>query len=274
MSSWDPLIGSELITPVCHSQRELERCSIAAGNGRGPKFNLRKMGNVSNSSVVLRTLLTLPCSSPLNTAFFAGDVEIVRTLLRAGAELEYTNCRMWTSARYIFDPECSNRNSIELLDMSATPGLRQWDAQDRVGWTILHRAAAYGQGRDIRKMLNLQASPRIPTFQLNWLPICCAVSKGNESTFDVLASPDVMPQREIIKLRDTRGWTLLHLAAQSGSVAIITKLLKLGLHPYDTTDGCTMKVPDGLKMKELTPGDIAHWHQTLDAYEQALKNAS
>jgi ankyrin repeat protein len=83
-----------------------------------------------------------------------------------------------------------------------------------------------------------------------------------------------MSQREIIKLRDTRGWTLLHLAAQSGSVAIITKLLKLGHHPYDTTDGCTMKVPDGLKMKELTPGDIAYWHQTQDAYEQALKNAS
>jgi ankyrin repeat protein len=180
---------------------------------------------------------------------------------------------MWTSARYIFDPERSNRNSIELLDISATPDLGQWDAQDRVGWTILHRAAAYGQGRDIRKMLNLQASPKIRTFQLNWLPICCAVSKGNESTFDVLASPDVMPLREMIKFRDTRGWTLLHLAAQSGSVPIITKILTLGLHPYDKTDGSTMQVPEGLKMKELTPGDIARWYQKQDSYEQALKNA-
>jgi ankyrin repeat protein len=213
------------------------------------------------------------CSSPLNTAFFLGDVEIVRTLLRAGAEIEYTNCRMWTSARYIFDPERANRNSIELLDISATPNLGQWDAQDRVGWTILHRAAAYGQGRDIRKLLNLQASPKVRSFQMNWLPICCAVSNGNESTFEVLASPDLMSLQEMRNLRDARGWTLLHLAAQNGSVAIINKLLTLGLHPYDKTDGTTVNVPEGLKMKELTPRHIAHWYQKQESYEQALKNA-
>jgi len=179
---------------------------------------------------------------------------------------------MWTSVRYIFDPERSNRNSIELLDIFALRDLCQWDAQDRVGWTILHRASAYGQGKDVRKILNLQASPSLRTFQLSWLPIFCAVNEKNESTFDVLASPDVMPLREMIKLKDTRGWTLLHFAARSGSVAIITKLLKLGLHPKEKTDGSTIKVPEELKMKELAPGDIAHWYQKQDAYEQALKN--
>lgn len=194
-------------------------------------------------------------------------------LLKAGAELEYTNCRMWTSARYIFDPEPANRDSIELLDIFATLDPGQWNTQDRVGWTILHRASAYGQGRDVRKILNLQASPSIRTFQLNWLPIFCAVNEGNESTFDVLASPYVMSRQELIKLKDTRGWTLLHLAARSGSVAILTNLLNLGLRPDEKTDGSTMMVPEELKMKELTPEDIAHWYHKQDAYEQALKAA-
>jgi hypothetical protein len=194
-------------------------------------------------------------------------------LLGAGADLHYTNCRLWTSARYIFDPERFNRKTIELLDISATADLGQWDAQDSVGWTILHRAAAYGQGRDIKKILNLQASPNIGTFQLNWLPIFCAVGAGNESTFDVLASPDVMSRKVVTKLKDRRGWTLLHLAAQNGSVAVLTKLLQLGLNPCEKTDGSSMAIPEGLQMKELTPGDIARWYNNKKTYEKALKKA-
>ncbi|KAF4624313.1 hypothetical protein G7Y89_g13859 [Cudoniella acicularis] len=237
--------------------------------------------NLSAVQVLLDMGADPNLTSPLNMAFFAGDVGIVEMLLKAGADLEYTNCRMWTSARYIFDPELSTRNSlvsIKLLDIFSCKtrlncGQWEWDDQDRVGWTILHRAAAYGRGRDIKKLLSLQASPHIRTFQLNWLPISCAVNQGNESTFDALSRPDVISLGEI-KAPDTRGWTLLHLAAQVGSVAIITKLLKLGFNPHEKTDGSTaMSIPEELKMKELTPEEIAQWYGKDGAYKQALKNA-
>jgi ankyrin repeat protein len=216
-------------------------------------------------------LLIIPCSSPLNTAFYSGRVDIVRLLLDANAELEYVNRRRWTPAQYIYDPQLCNLHTIELLDIYACRDFDQWDSQDAAGWTILHRASAFGRGKDIRKLLHLRASSIIYTFTLNWLPLFCSVKFGNESTFDVLA--DLIPRRDFPILMDVRGWTLLHLAAENGSEVLMTKLLRRGLDPYMKSDASSLAVPEGLELLELIPGDIAKRCNNQEAYERALKGA-
>jgi ankyrin repeat protein len=119
---------------------------------------------------------------------------------------------MWTSVRYIYDLQLTNLHTIELLDICAARDFDQWDTQDAVGWTIFHRASAFERGCDIKKLLNLRVSFDIYTFTLNWLPIFCSVKFGNESTFNFLV--DLIPSSALPTLKDSRGWTLLHLAAK------------------------------------------------------------
>ena len=56
-------------------------------------------------------------------------------------------------------------------------------------------------------------------------------------------------------------------------MAVLTKLLQLGLNPHEKTDGSSMAIPEGLQMKELTPGEIALWYNNKKTYEKALKKA-
>lgn len=216
-------------------------------------------------------MLTKTRRSPLNTAFYTGNVEGVRLLLDVNAEIEYTNRRKWTSARYLYDPQGTSSCSLELLDVCAGLGFDRWNSQDQVGWTLFHRASAFGQGSDIKKLLSLGADSTIPTYTLNWLPIFCAVNFGNASTFDILV--DLIPQRSLPNLKDSRGWTVLHIAAENGSEAMMTRLLQRGLDLFAKSDRSTVGVPEGLPFEELTAGEIARLCSNQESYEEALKNA-
>jgi len=204
-------------------------------------------------------------------AFYNGDVGTVRLLLKSGAELEYVNRRLWTSARYIFDPELCKLHTAELLDICAELDFEQWNEQDVQGWTIFHRGSAFGRASDLKKLLNLHAISNVYTSTLKWLPIFCAVYYGNESTFDFLV--DLIPPPALPNLRDARGWTLLHLAAENGSEAIMTRLLQRKLDPYSKTDKSGLAMPEGLAMRELTASDIADFCNNGIIYEKALKTA-
>lgn len=195
----------------------------------------------------------------------------MRLLLNAKADIEYINRREWSSARYLYDPQGINPYSLGVLDICARLDLDHWNSQDAVGWTILHRASAFGQGSDIKKLLNLGAYSEVKTYILNWLPIFCAVAFGNESTFSFLA--DLTQAKNLPKLQDSRGWTLLHIAARNGSEALITKLLLLKLDPVSKSDKSTVSVPEGLPVEELTPREIAKFCGNHEAYDRALKNA-
>lgn len=149
-------------------------------------------------------------------------------------------------------------------------GLDQWDSQDGAGWTVLHRASAFGQGSDIEKLLNLRANSKLITYTLKWLPISCAVAFGNESTFATLVGL-IQPQH-LRKLKDSRGWTLLHIAAENGSEAMITRLLLLKFDPFAKSNKSTICVPKGLPFEEFTPGEIAKFCNNHVAYDRAMKN--
>lgn len=229
------------------------------------------MGNVfRTSNSTTRTSLT-DRRSPLNSAFYYGNVEVARMLLAANSELDFVNRRLWTSPRYLFDPELSNLHTSEFLDICLCENFDQWDCQDAAGWTIFHRAAAFGRGQDIRKLLHLSACSTIRTATTNWLPIHCAIKYGNELTFDVLA--ELIPPHELVSLADSRGWTLLHLAAEYGSYSLIVKLLKFGLCSTLLSSASSLLVPNGLELKEVTPMDVAKACGNQESYDRALKTA-
>jgi ankyrin repeat protein len=205
----------------------------------------------------------------LETAFYYGHVEIVRMLLAANADLEYVNSLLWACPRYMYDPERSSPDTIELLEICAAEGFDLWDAQDAVGWTIAHRAAAFGRGRDVKKLWHLGTSFHTLVHNLNWLPIHCALRYRNESTFDFLAS--LIHPSSFATLTDSRGWTLLHVAAEGGSEVLMAELLRRGLSPLEKSDATTRWVPEDLKLRELLPMDIATKYGNRPQYERALK---
>jgi len=51
----------------------------------------------------------------------------------------------------------------------------------------------------------------------------------------------------------------------------MTQLLRRGLDPLARTDKSAMALPEGLSLRELTPGDIASFCKNQNAYERALK---
>ena len=54
-------------------------------------------------------------------------------------------------------------HTAQLLNICAEQGLDEgdWNSQDGLGWTILHRAAAFGRSKDLTKLVNLGAEPTI-----------------------------------------------------------------------------------------------------------------
>ncbi|KAG4429660.1 hypothetical protein IFR05_014864 [Cadophora sp. M221] len=207
-------------------------------------------------------------TSPLCTAFYMGNLEIAHLLIQAGASLEHVTHCTWMCPRYLFDPHAPSKHTVELLDLCHTSGFEEWDMPDVLGWTIMHRAAAYGQARDIRKLLNLKTQWNLLTFKLHWLPIFCAVKYGNVATFEVFASL-IMPM-ELRGLRDVRGWSLLHVAAESGEEGLIARLLNLGCDPSQISDKSKLGVPIGLEFLEVTPADIANACGHHDVYQGVL----
>jgi ankyrin repeat protein len=207
----------------------------------------------------------------LNIAFLYGHPEIARMLLRAKADLDYVNRRMWTSPRYIFDPELSKLDTSHLLEICLTEEFDQWNSPDAAGWTILHRAAAFGQARDVTTLIVMGADTTAKVSVMYWMPIHCAAKFGNLSTFDVLA--DKFPRHALKNLTDSRGWTFLHLAAASGSLDLLVSLLCRRLSPDLRSNASHLSVPQGLEGVEATPLDIARACGQQDVYLRSLKLA-
>jgi len=191
--------------------------------------------------------------------------------LLAGAELGYVNRRKWTSARYLYDPQRSNQHTLELLEIYAFHTFEQWNSTDAAGWTILHRAAAFGNGADVERLLCLGAHANLPIQNLSWLPLQCAARYGNKSTFEVLSNQ--IPREDFPGIKDSRGWTLLHLAVQNGSQDLIEHLLRYGLNPSVASRPSSLAVPAGLKHMEVTAMDIAEACGSRKAYQKALEAA-
>lgn len=208
--------------------------------------------------------------SPLNNAFLVGNVAIVRMLLNAGAELEYRNSRTWTSLSFLWDPIRPGLTATnEILDICMSRGFSSWNDCDIRGWSPVHRAAAYGLGEHIRNLEHKGANLHSYTTDHLWGPINCAVWNGNVSTFDALTK--ILPTEEVIGNSDTRGWTLLHMAAQSGCEHIMRALLRLGVDRHALSMGTDVWVTEGMDGANLTAEMIAREYGHEQAWARATE---
>ena len=192
-----------------------------------------------------------------------------RLLLSIGADLDYKNFRPWTSISFLWAPERPRlTHTSEILEICSSQNFSAWNDTDTRGWTPTHRAAAYGSGEDIRNLDCKDANIRSYTTDHLWGPITCSVWNSNESTFDILV--DLLRDDDIIDIKDSRGWTLLHLAAQKGSKYILKRLLELGAG-YDTlTVGTSDWVTENLEHKTLTAEDIACEYGHVELWNQVM----
>ena len=93
---------------------------------------------------------------------------------------------------------------------------------------------------------------------------------GNESTFDALVR--LLPVHEVIGFVDTRGWGLLHFAAQNGCGHMLRVLLDLGADPLALTVPSQIWVPDNLAGKCVTAELIAREYGYGDLWDEAIGN--
>ena len=142
-------------------------------------------------------------------------------------------------------------------------GFSAWDDTDTRGWSPVHRAAAFGRGEDIRNLEFKGANLHSYTTDFLWGPITCAVWHKNESTFDAFI--DLIETEEIVGISDSRGWTLLHMAAKNGCEHILRKLLLIGADRQALTIGTQYWVLDELDWKCLNAETIAraYGHQEI-----------
>jgi hypothetical protein len=196
---------------------------------------------------------------------------MVRLLLSAGADLDYVNGRTWTPLSYIWDPQRPSHAATELIEICKLEGFTGWEYRDMWGWTPMHRAAAFGHGEDVQKLLDVGVSPNAVTVPAAWRPVHCSVKYGNESTFDKFVEHTV--PAVLLKMRDARGWTLLHLAAERGSKNILLKLLGMGANPEILSEPSTVLVPEGLQGVQLSARTIAIHCNNGEIFDEAIKEA-
>jgi ankyrin repeat protein len=209
----------------------------------------------------------------LNNAFYIGNSKLVKLLLEHGAEIDCKNARSWTSISYLWDPQRQQHSSEEvakILTLSSSNYFSAWNDTDTRGWTPAHRAAAYGTFEDIYSLRCKGANMHKYTTEYHWGPIHYAIWFNNESTFDALVDQDTLPRAEIVELRDTRGWTLLHFAAQKGSEHMIRKLLASGINRavVASTD---IWIKDELEWKSMTAEDIARGYGHGEIWDKLIQ---
>jgi ankyrin repeat protein len=160
---------------------------------------------------------------------------------------------------------------VELIEIMASNGFSNFNAQDSEGWAALHRAAAFGTAEDLRALCRMGASLEIRTNNLAWTPVFTAVCYNNLETL-----------QEIIKIEppdkdktDLRGWTLLHVAIGAGSFDVIPELLRLGCDPAALSNATSHSVPEIFIDTAVTPGDIAKacGKEVYTKWAQLLVNA-
>ncbi|RDW94877.1 hypothetical protein BP5796_00640 [Coleophoma crateriformis] len=211
-------------------------------------------------------------TSPLDNAFYVGNATMIRRLLQKGADIEYINGRTWTALSYLWDPVRENLASTpEILHICHQAGFTEWNHGDKVGWTPIYRAAAYGDEHHIRIFLrfsNLNDQVNQKTMEAGWNPIQCAARYGNVSTFKALIEP--VYHIELRQMLDNRGWTLLHLVAASGSFPLMKLLLASGFSPDRWSFPSDELMPPELVGKTLTPRMVAAHYGHIEAYDAAF----
>ena len=174
---------------------------------------------------IIRTLLAegadieeqrISFRTPLHYAAENGQTEAVRALLEAGANIEAQIFGLWTSLHL-----ASRKGHAEVVKALLEAGANI-EAQDPQQKAPLHLAAFCGHTEVIRALLKAHANIEAQTNN-RMTPLHCAAEKGHIGAIGVLLAAGAN-----IEAQDTLQRTPLHIAAEKGNCEIIKLLVQYG----------------------------------------------
>ncbi len=138
------------------------------------------------------------------------------------------------------------------LYLGANPNI---DAQTKLGYPLVTRAARSGEALFLDTLLNFGASSHANLPKGGYFPLHMAATKGMEKAIEVLIMHDAdinaIYELEGIKpLHDNPlGWTPLICACINNKTLAGQKLLELGANPFDTNEKGVSAIDICLKVK-------------------------
>jgi ankyrin repeat protein len=217
--------------------------------------------------------------SPVQLATILGRPEIVRALVREGADLDYVSDRGWSILHHVFAvQEETPRHSHELFKIFRSKDVQFDSVKDLEGWNALHRCAAYGTGDDIEAMVKLFGAGRFVDQHTNMgcSPVHVSAMMGNLKTLrpllTTLADPhdlkyqgardddeddgDRIPAK-LLDARDASGWTPLHHSIRNRHTETMRWLLGAGADFHALTYRAAKWYPPGHDGEVFRAADVA-----------------
>lgn len=178
-----------------------------------------------------------------------------RLLLRAGANAEHLAYNGFTAASHLYGSTRPKIPQTEFIEILANNSFSNFNAQDKDGWSALHRAAAWGTSADIRVLLQMKAYSQCHTTKLDWTPDFVAVCYKNLDTLKELWNGQGNKTNK--ERQDFRGWNLLHMAAGYGNFDAVPFLIEQGVSLKTMSKATSRSVPWPLRGKAITPNEVA-----------------
>ena len=152
--------------------------------------------------------------TPLHQAALKGHKEIVSVLLDAGCPIEVVNSDVVSALHY-----AAKSGAVEVIGVLIERGL-DVNRVDKDGWTPLHVASARGKLEAVRELLRLGAKESMTVVAgTAGTPLHQAAVKGHEEIVSVLLNAGCR-----IDVRNSEGGSALHYAAVGGSVEVMEVL--------------------------------------------------
>ncbi|KAI1455852.1 ankyrin [Annulohypoxylon moriforme] len=261
-----PFLGTSFSIPFYISIRNLipANSAIVEACENGDSDGVRRLLDLG----VARPNDTTPDNRTLlGVAIKGGHEEIVQLLLTAGAnpnlpygnlqisplqigiyfeKLNYYSTQGWSLLHCVFD----GKKSMATTEYHSI--LRNYlsfeDVKDPMGWTSLHRCAAYGTAEDIYFLHQLGASALSNQYTTNggWTPIHVAALMNNASTLKALY--DLQTSQLSPEMVYTEDANDLNSVDFSGAVDTLQWLLRNGADPHRTTYRTANWFPEDLAM--------------------------
>lgn len=214
-------------------------------------------------------------TSPLQWAVSSKQLDILRLLLRYGADQDHINALGWSAMFFCWSITRQGGPSMcDFMQLLVEDSFQDFDIIDQEGWTCLHRVAAFGTKKDLVSLIHHGANPMAESLPLKWNAIQHACFYGNFACYEAL-----LPHfgNDVSNMLDERAWSLLHLAAASGSASLITTLLEMGCDPSATTrPSVSGTMHESLCGRSCSPRDIAALESAehLLTFDRALHYAT
>ncbi|KAF2736145.1 ankyrin [Polyplosphaeria fusca] len=182
--------------------------------------------------------------------------DIARLLLLAGANVEVSYRNGLTAASYLYGKSRGERvPQTEFLEILANNSFSNFNGQDNNGWTVLHRAAAWGTAANVRTLIKMQTSIWSRTTKLDWTPQFIAVCFKNLDTLQELWNQHT--DADFKNNQDFRGWNMLHMAAGYGKFDAVPFLIQQGVELGAMSKPTSRSVPYSVRGISVTPNELA-----------------